>query len=88
MSASAGQTSQDGSGSINWLAVHLLSAEEVKALFSDVVSGLAFLVSHLEQNASCLVRNFSPAWSVNIASGSETWKCAPYVGAGQVNVRR
>lgn len=27
----------------NWVAVHLLSAEEVKGLFSDVVEGLAFL---------------------------------------------
>ena len=32
-------------GKTNWTAVHLLSAEEVKSLFSDVVSGLAFLVS-------------------------------------------
>jgi hypothetical protein len=27
-----------------WKAVHLLSAEEVKSLFKDVVEGLAFLV--------------------------------------------
>jgi hypothetical protein len=27
-----------------WKAVHLLSAEEVKSLFRDVVEGLAFLV--------------------------------------------
>ncbi|THH32569.1 hypothetical protein EUX98_g1644 [Antrodiella citrinella] len=44
MSTSAGQPyrSQDN-GTGNWLAVHLLSAEEVKALFADVVGGLAFL---------------------------------------------
>ncbi|KAH9831148.1 kinase-like protein [Rhodofomes roseus] len=30
-------------GPANWKAVHLLSAEEVKSLFGDVVSGLAFL---------------------------------------------
>lgn len=29
----------------DYKAVHLLSAEEVQGLFSDVVSGLAFLVS-------------------------------------------
>ncbi|PSR71430.1 hypothetical protein PHLCEN_2v12697 [Hermanssonia centrifuga] len=28
----------------DWKAVHLLSAEEVKSLFKDVVEGLAFLV--------------------------------------------
>lgn len=38
-----------GSGSgasqkTNWKAVHLLSAEELKGLFSDIVYGLAFLV--------------------------------------------
>lgn len=32
----------------NWKAVHLLSAEEVKGLFSDVVQGLAFLVSQYQ----------------------------------------
>ena len=29
----------------DWKAVHLLSAEEVKSLFQDVVEGLSFLVS-------------------------------------------
>jgi hypothetical protein len=29
-----------------WTAIHLLSAEEVKSLFKDVVEGLAFLVNH------------------------------------------
>jgi hypothetical protein len=28
-----------------WTPVHLLSAEEVKSLFQDVVEGLGFLVS-------------------------------------------
>ena len=28
-----------------WTAVHLLSADEVKGLFKDVVAGLGFLVS-------------------------------------------
>ncbi|KAH8083321.1 kinase-like protein [Cristinia sonorae] len=42
MSTAAGQPQRDGGGG-NWLAVHLLSAEEVKALFNDVVAGLAFL---------------------------------------------
>ncbi|CAK5264077.1 unnamed protein product [Mycena citricolor] len=32
-----------GTRSTTWTAVHLLSAEEVKSLFSDVVEGLAFL---------------------------------------------
>lgn len=32
------------SRSATWTAVHLLSAEEVKSLFRDVVEGLAFLV--------------------------------------------
>ncbi|EEB90738.1 hypothetical protein MPER_11017, partial [Moniliophthora perniciosa FA553] len=32
-----------GSGSGTWSAVHLLSADEVKSLFKDVVEGLAFL---------------------------------------------
>ena len=35
---SSGRTQTD------WKAVHLLSAEEVKSLFRDVVEGLAFLV--------------------------------------------
>ncbi|CAL1709204.1 unnamed protein product [Somion occarium] len=42
MSAASGQ-SRSRTGKANWRAVHLLSAEEVKSLFSDVVSGLAFL---------------------------------------------
>ncbi|KAK7683632.1 hypothetical protein QCA50_013470 [Cerrena zonata] len=42
MSIAAGQNGAR-SGKTNWTAVHLLSAEEVKGLFSDVVSGLAFL---------------------------------------------
>lgn len=46
MSIAAGQNGAR-SGKTNWTAVHLLSAEEVKGLFSDVVSGLAFLVKHL-----------------------------------------
>ncbi|KZT66570.1 kinase-like protein [Daedalea quercina L-15889] len=32
-----------GKGPADWKAVHLLSAEELKSLFGDVVSGLAFL---------------------------------------------
>ena len=28
-----------------WMAVHLLSADEVNGLFEDVVAGLGFLVS-------------------------------------------
>lgn len=32
-------------GGDSWKAIHLLSAEEVKSLFSDVVHGLGFLVS-------------------------------------------
>jgi len=44
MSTSAGQSYHHQENSTgNWLAVHLLSAEEVKALFTDVVGGLAFL---------------------------------------------
>lgn len=31
-------------GHASWKAVHLLSADEVKGLFTDVVEGLAFLV--------------------------------------------
>ena len=29
----------------SWKAVHLMSAEEVRSLFGDIVEGLAFLVS-------------------------------------------
>ena len=38
--------SADGAGvdAGSWKAVHLLSAEEVKELFGDMVEGLAFLV--------------------------------------------
>jgi hypothetical protein len=31
-------------GGDSWKAIHLLSAEEVKSLFRDVVHGLGFLV--------------------------------------------
>ena len=31
-------------GGPKWKAVHLLSAEEIRRLFGDVVEGLAFLV--------------------------------------------
>ena len=42
----AGESARDGgSGTAEMKAVHLLSAEEVKSLFQDVVEGLAFLVS-------------------------------------------
>jgi len=34
-------------GRPSWKAVHLLSAEEVQSLFSDVVEGLAFLVCEM-----------------------------------------
>ncbi|KIJ63116.1 hypothetical protein HYDPIDRAFT_93087 [Hydnomerulius pinastri MD-312] len=37
------RTSDRTAGRPTWKAVHLLSAEEVKSLFSDVVEGLAFL---------------------------------------------
>jgi hypothetical protein len=33
-----------GMNPATWTAVHLLSAEEVKSLFRDVVEGLGFLV--------------------------------------------
>lgn len=36
-------------------AVHLLSAEEVKSLFEDVVSGLAFLVSRSAHVFVCIL---------------------------------
>ncbi|TCD62719.1 putative serine/threonine-protein kinase iks1 [Steccherinum ochraceum] len=42
LSNAAGQSPRENNPG-TWLAVHLLSAEEAKALFSDVVSGLAFL---------------------------------------------
>lgn len=41
--ASKGGQATNGSGA--WRAVHLLSADEVRSLFRDVVEGLAFLVS-------------------------------------------
>jgi hypothetical protein len=44
-------------GSGTWTAVHLLSAEEVKGLFEDVVRGLAFLVSW-PYNSICLHLTF------------------------------
>lgn len=34
-------------GRPSWKAVHLLSAEEIKSLFTDVVRGLGFLVCEL-----------------------------------------
>jgi hypothetical protein len=36
-----------GAGTRVWTPVHLLSAEEVKSLFSDVTEGLTFLVGSL-----------------------------------------
>ena len=41
----AAESVPGGRAQADWKAVHLLSAEEVKSLFEDVVSGLAFLVS-------------------------------------------
>lgn len=38
------KTASKTPGRPSWKAVHLLSAEEVQSLFSDVVEGLAFLV--------------------------------------------
>lgn len=35
----------NGQKSPSWKAVHLMSAEEVRSLFGDIVEGLAFLVS-------------------------------------------
>jgi len=43
MDAVFGETSSNR-GKEEWTAVHLLSADEVKSLFRDVVEGLAFLV--------------------------------------------
>ena len=37
-----------------WTAVHLLSADEVKGLFKDVVAGLGFLVSSSFASSCCL----------------------------------
>lgn len=39
-----GGESGPAKGKGEWTAVHLLSADEVKSLFSDVVEGLRFLV--------------------------------------------
>ena len=39
-----GSSVRGAAGLPSWKAVHLLSAEEIKSLFSDVVEGLAFLV--------------------------------------------
>ena len=59
LSSVAGQRSNSDAGKGSWLAIHLLSAEEVKSLFLDVVEGLAFLVGfyvHL-QGPFLLIRN-------------------------------
>ena len=48
-----------GSGSSEMKAVHLLSAEEVKSLFQDVVEGLAFLVSQLSPAAVTLAKRLA-----------------------------
>lgn len=39
-------------GPADWKAVHLLSAEEVRGLFGDIVSGIAFLVSEIVDSGS------------------------------------
>ncbi len=39
-----------------WTAVHLLSPEEAKSLFGDVVEGLAFLVLNLSIDLPWLLR--------------------------------
>ena len=45
--ANVASSSGLGGGRKEWTAVHLLSADEVKSLFRDVVEGLAFLVGSL-----------------------------------------
>ena len=86
MSASAGQQRQSN-GPANWLAVHLLSPEEVKALFTDVVGGLAFLVRPFAQRGQAHLLTYSSARSVHLAFRSQTGQCPPYMGTGQVDVR-
>lgn len=55
----AAESVPGGRGQADWKAVHLLSAEEVKSLFEDVVSGLAFLVSYSVMTTviSCSLRS-------------------------------
>ena len=45
MEENAGTAPLGGVAKTEWMLVHLLSAQEVKSLFQDVVEGLAFLVS-------------------------------------------
>lgn len=45
MEENTGNGSGAGRGRPSWKAVHLMSAEEVRSLFGDIVEGLAFLVS-------------------------------------------
>ena len=63
-----------------WTAVHLLSAEEVKSLFGDVVEGLAFLMSFFRM--LCLGGRLTGviAWQINIASSFEARKRAVNLG--------
>ncbi len=46
LNGNGAQAQGAGKAPADYKAVHLLSAEEVQGLFSDVVSGLAFLVSY------------------------------------------
>jgi len=45
MEENAGAPPSGGAAKTDWTPVHLLSAQEVKSLFQDVVEGLSFLVS-------------------------------------------
>jgi hypothetical protein len=68
-------------------AVHLLSAQEVRSLFSDVTEGLAFLVS--TANAVYYLNSREvQAREVNTSSGSQAWKCSFDLGSGKADVRR
>lgn len=64
----------------NWKAVHLLSAEEVRSLFRDVVEGLAFLVGNSKFHGFVPLTFPSLARQVYPSPRSETWQCIADVG--------
>ena len=68
-SAAAAAARRRGGGGGEWTAVHLLSADEVKSLFKDVVEGLRFLVltflfSFFFSSVFCFIAGLSNLWCV------------------------
>lgn len=70
----AGNISGSSTCQTDWKAVHLLSAEEVKSLFQDVVEGLSFLVSLSIDVHKRDDQLFDVARQVNLTPGPQTWQ--------------